>query len=298
MIIDDDEDGVKTINVYALFRNSEKHIARTLEQFANLTSLPKLEFNFFFYENDSRDNTLSILQDWCKLFNGKVLSETLNAPSFGSVESEERVALLSYYRNKNKSMGADTYSDYSLVIDTDLTWCNSDFNALLDFMEENQNYVLAASNCRQPLKDLVFNESEDSHYDTYAFRDKIGLKGVYFADTPFYRKEDKERFQKFLPVEVNSAFGGFALFDSVPFNEEKWASFGDSEHVALCGALRSWGRIAVVPTSRPFSEIDLSTLNMENCKKIGLQQREKWNYINNLNELSVDEKYKFQFAQK
>ena len=297
MIIDEELETTK-VNVYALFRNSEKHIARTLDQFANLTSLPKLEFNFFFYANDCEDNTVTILEDWSCFYGAKIVYEKLDAPKFGSVVSEIRTALLAYYRNKNKAMGKNTQSRYSLVVDSDLTWGNNDFNALLDFMEENQHYVMATSNCRQNVPDLVFGETKDSYYDIYCFRDKVSLGGVYFADTPFYRKEDKERFQNLLPVEVNSAFGGLALIDSTAFNDEQWASFGESEHVALCGALRSWGRIAVVPTSRPFSQIDLSTLNMENCKKIGMQERERWDYINHLNELSIDKKYNFEFAQK
>lgn len=288
----------KVINVYALFRDSEAHIHRTLEQIANLTSLPKLEFNFFFYENDSTDKTRQILQDWCSLYGGKLLYEELGAPKFGSVESSERTALLSYYRNKNKAMGVATESNYSLVLDSDLVWGNSDFLALLDFMEENQNFVMAASNCRQNIQDLVFGETSDSHYDIYAFRDKISLGGVYFADTPFYRKEDKEKFQKLLPVEVNSAFGGFSLFDSYAFDKTQWASYGESEHVALCGELRSWGRIAIIPTSKPVAEVDLTRLNMENCKKIGEQQREKWEYVNKVGVLSQSGEFLFKFKQR
>lgn len=290
------ESTIKNINVYGLFRNSEPHIHRTLEQLSNLTQIENCNFSFYFYANDCKDNTVNILTDWNSLYGGKLLYEQLNAPSFGSVESAERVALLSYYRNKNKAMGKDSPSDYSLVVDTDLIWGNNDFLALLDFMEENQHFVMATSNCRQPLPDLVFGETEDSFYDVYCFRDKIGLKGVYFADTPFYRKEDKERFQNLLPVEVNSAFGGFALFDSHAFDNEKWTTFGESEHVAFCGELRSYGRIAIVPTSRPFSHVDLSKLNMENCKKIGEQQREQWGFVNQLDKLSRAEE--FGFARK
>lgn len=287
------ESEIKKINVYALFRNSEKHISRTLDQIANLTTLPNLEFQFFFYSNDCKDNTPNILRDWCALFGGKFLYEELNAPSFGSVESTERVALLSYYRNKNKMMGIGTESDYSLVIDSDLIWSNSDFNALLDFMEENQNYVAATSNCRQNIADLVFGESEDSFYDIFCLRDKINLGGIYFSDSPFYRKEDKERFQNLLPVEVNSAFGGLGLFDSYAFDKEKWSTFGESEHVAFCGELRSYGKIAIVPTSKPFSEVDLTKINMENCKKIGLQQREKYDFVNRLADASKSEEFVF-----
>jgi hypothetical protein len=36
---------------------------------------------------------------------------------------------------------------------------------------------------------------------------------------------------------------------------------------------------------------------MDNCKKIGQQQRDKFTYINKLNHLSKSDAYEFKFAQ-
>ena len=46
------------ISVYALWRDSESHIHRTLNQLEDLEKLG-FDFEYFFYENDSKDNTVS-----------------------------------------------------------------------------------------------------------------------------------------------------------------------------------------------------------------------------------------------
>ena len=122
---------MSTINTYALWRDSSEHIERTLAQLDSLISLQGFQFNFFFYENDSKDDTIAQLKSWKEKVAGRatveILSEKLNAPRFGSVPSNVRTAMLSYYRNKNKGMGAKVNSDYSLVIDSDLAWTQQDF---------------------------------------------------------------------------------------------------------------------------------------------------------------------------
>jgi hypothetical protein len=156
---------------------------------------------------------------------------------------------------------------------------------------------MATSNCRQNIPDLIFGESSDSFYDLYCLRDKNYLNGVYFSDSPFLDMQDREDFKNSKPVEVMSAFGGVALIDSYAFDKEKWGSMGDSEHLMLCGALSQYGKIAVVPTSKPRTEIDLATINMENCKKIGEKQKYKILFANQLNKLAQNDKYMFQFQE-
>ena len=51
-----------TIAVYALWRDSQSHIQRTLNQFEDLESLD-FNFEYYFYENDSKDDTVLILKD-------------------------------------------------------------------------------------------------------------------------------------------------------------------------------------------------------------------------------------------
>ena len=63
-----------TIAVYSLWRDSEPHIHRTLSQLEDLEALD-YDFEYYFYENDSKDNTASILIDWTVNREGTLLME-------------------------------------------------------------------------------------------------------------------------------------------------------------------------------------------------------------------------------
>ena len=82
------------ISVFCIWRDSEKSIHKTLKQLESLESLETFSFSFYFYENDSSDNTVEILSNWMSSRNGKILSENLGAKKFGSVEDPERMIFL------------------------------------------------------------------------------------------------------------------------------------------------------------------------------------------------------------
>jgi Fe2+ or Zn2+ uptake regulation protein len=54
----------KKVSVFCLWRDSEKTIYKTLKQLENLESIEGFEFSYFFYENDSKDNTVKIIEEW------------------------------------------------------------------------------------------------------------------------------------------------------------------------------------------------------------------------------------------
>ena len=75
----------KKVSVFCIWRDSEKTIDRTLKQLESLESLQNYEFSYYFYENDSEDNTKSVLGNWLIDRSGSFLSEKLSAKKFGSV---------------------------------------------------------------------------------------------------------------------------------------------------------------------------------------------------------------------
>lgn len=286
------------INVYALWRDSSEHISRSLAQLAALTELKHFEFRFFFYENDSQDGTLKTLNEWRDLMAQKgvsvdIITEVLHAPKFGSVPSNVRTSILSYYRNKNKLMGKGVESDYSLVVDSDLEWTTNDFMELFGAIRLRDSTVMATSNCRQNVPDYVFGETDDSYYDVYCLRDKWGNGGIYFANAPFYSKADNERFLAGAPVEVKSGFGGLALIRSSAFNQVQWSADLHSEHVNFCYDLGNFGKILAVPTSKPFATVDLARLNLDKCREIAQSERQNYEHGNQLRQWSVDSKWNF-----
>ena len=288
------------VNVYALWRDSSEHIQKTLGQLEALTKLDQFRFNFFFYENDSKDDTLERLQEWKRNIDNKagyvgILSEKLGAPKFGSVPSNMRTAMLSYYRNKNKEMShGGELSNYSLVLDTDLTWkAETDFLELFGALRFKESTEMVTSNCRQNVLDYVFNQSVDSYYDVYCLRDKWGNGGMYFANTPFYDEADNAKFLSGAPVEIKSGFGGLAMLKSKVFDKVKWSADLHSEHVNFCYDVGNYGKILAVPTSRPFAEIDLGKLNLDNCAEIAKNERQNYENGNQLRKASVHSKWCF-----
>ena len=274
------------INTQALFRNSEAHLPRVLKQMNQLKEVANISFNF--YENDSTDNTLQILKD----FGANVFSEKLDAPFFGSVESNVRTSLLAYYRNKLKRLAGHVEEDYVLLIDTDLFFSSEHLDGLIETIEGG-DCAMVTPNTLQNVPDWMFNRSEKSYYDVYCFRDRFGSNGAYFSSCPFYNKRDMMQWCDGDPVKTNSSFGGFALIRSEIYNRVWWSSDFHSEHVNFCGEVNQFGDILCDPKITPHVEIDLAKYNLENMKKIAEQQRANFDVANSLHDASVKGNYDF-----
>ena len=52
------------ITIISIFRDSEKTIHNCLKQLDELEKNTKASFEYFFYENDSKDKTKEILDKW------------------------------------------------------------------------------------------------------------------------------------------------------------------------------------------------------------------------------------------
>ena len=121
------------ISVFSLFRDSEKHIKKLLSMLDSIESCTDASFEYFFYENDSKDNTLQILNKWLKTKTNKILSEKLNATKFGSTLHAERMIHMSRIGNKMLDLGKDSDSDYSIILDSDLSFYKNIVNDFLSF---------------------------------------------------------------------------------------------------------------------------------------------------------------------
>jgi hypothetical protein len=290
------------INVLALWKNSENHIQRTLYQLDNLLTLPDFEFQFFFYGNDHRDRTNTILEEW-KTSHPELLIinqyEELGAPSFGSVTSNVRTAMLAHFRNKCKRLATGYDSIYSLVIDTDLEWDNDDFLALYYTHCDREIYPIvgALGSTVQNLEDYTFGNAAESVYDIFCMRDREGSACMYFADSPFPIKSDNDDFRNGKPVKVMAAFGGMGLYRSEIYNQCTYYGQAASEHVSLSYQMSKFGDLYVVPSCRPRTDIDLSKLNLPACENIGRENLKRFRIENKLREWSAADKYEFEFKK-
>ena len=234
------------ISIFSLWRDSEDYIRRTLKQLEDLeTEYPEIEFSYFFYENDSIDNTVQILSEWLKSRKGKMLSENISFPKEGSVMTASRMKKMAYYRNRMIELGRFIKSDYSIVFDSDVIF---DKKIIKQFLSKIDNEtIMYTPYISQNIKCKLCNCGTDSYYDIAALYDQYNHRGLIWSCNPFVNVFDRQNFATNKPVEVNSAFGGFAFIKSFPLNFCNWRSTGDIEHVLFCEEIKKYGKIKVYP---------------------------------------------------
>lgn len=263
---------MKKISVFCIFRDSESHLGSLFSQLESLEKLEGYAFSYFFYENDSLDNTPSLLKNWLIGREGNVLCEKLGTEKFGSVAITSRINNLTLARNKCKDLSKDNSTDYSLLIDSDIEFSDFSFLNLIAAMECSKNAVYVSCNVRQNIPDFTFGRSGDSYYDSYCFRDRYGNAGLYWSFCPFKRKEDRFYWSLGIPIRVASAFGGFSLVKSEVFNLVKWSNDLNSEHVNFCFDIGEHGFLYICPTAFVKTEVDLSRYDLAEFQKIAQQQ--------------------------
>lgn len=197
------------IAAFCIFRDSEKSLDTLFSQLEGIEK--KYDLSYFFYENDSVDCTVDRLNNFLSNRNGKLKSEKLGAPKFGSVTNPERMSLLCSCRNKCKLL-ADGEYDCALIFDSDIKFSVDNLDRHWERMRDS-SIVMSTPNIRQNIPDYTDYYSGDSYYDIYPFKDFYGNNGLYFSDCPSMRYSDIEEWRSGNIIDVNSAFGGFALVD-------------------------------------------------------------------------------------
>jgi hypothetical protein len=234
------------ISVFSLWRDSESYIYRSLKQLESIEEQNQdIEFSYFFYENDSTDNTASILSSWISTRKGKLLSENISFPKEGTVMTESRMKKMAYYRNRMIELGKFIKTDYSIIFDSDVIFDSNVVKQLLSKVD--QETVMYTPYISQNIKCKLCKCGKDSYYDIAALYDKYNHHGLIWSCNPFVNIFDRQNLAMNNPIEVNSAFGGFVLIKSFPLNFCNWRTNGEVEHVLFCEEIRKYGKIKVYP---------------------------------------------------
>lgn len=267
------------ISVLSLFRDSEKTIDRTLSQLSSLEKNTDANFSFYFYENDSIDNTLQILLNWAASRNARVVSEKLNYPRFGSVSSTQRFELMSYYRNKLFDTVRPIESDYTLLLDSDVIIYDNLINDYMKYFTNNvvmctPNTVVNTIECKMGLSGPVY-------YDSLALIDSYGYPGMTWSSCPFYKKEDRDNWISGKPIKVKSAFAGAALIKTKILNEVNWTLYDPvCEHWAFCGKINRYGDIISIPSIVCNVESCIDDIPQSHIDAVISSQRRNYDFIN------------------
>ena len=249
------------ISIFSLFRDSGEFIHSCLGNLEKLEKQTNASFKYFFYENDSIDQTVEILSQWMENRNGKFLSETLNAPKFGSTLQKERMLLLSNVRNKMAALDQDKDSEFSVIFDSDVNFQPGIINDFLEF--KDLNFSMLTSNIRQNVPCKMGAGTKDSYYDSSILYDKNGMQCMTWSDNPFYDTPDRNLYEQSKPIQVNRAFGSFAFLKTKYFSQCPWSSKGESEHLSFCDKLSKLAPIYFIPSIRPTVSIEQKKWNQE-----------------------------------
>jgi cellulose synthase/poly-beta-1,6-N-acetylglucosamine synthase-like glycosyltransferase len=260
------------ITVFSLWRDSEPYIDKALSNIKALEANNKeVEFEYYFYENDSEDNTKKILEEFLQDRKGKFISEDLGAVKFGSTIDAQRMKSMAKYRNNILYTAKPMDSDYCIIWDSDVDFEPDILNNFLKYKDEG---AMLCPNIRQNVPCVMGSGDNDTYYDSLSLVDKYGIQCMTWASNPFYDEQDRAKYEEGLPIEVTSAFGGFVLIRTELLNKEgiEWFSRGALEHWGLCARIKDIAKekIIFLPSIRvqvqiPKSEIDYHKASMESA---------------------------------
>ncbi len=267
----------KKISFFSLFRDSEAYLPDLIKILEEMERVTDADFSYFFYENDSKDRTVEILEKWIKPRKGKILSEDVNEKKYESTLEPSRVIKMARIRNKMANLGKPVDSDYTIVLDSDIKFNPNIVNQYLSYCD--LNFSMLTPNIRQNVPCKMGSGDTDSYYDSWSLVDKEENQCMTWASNPFYRTKDRDLFNKGSPIEVNKSFGGIVFIKSKYFNQVNWFSNGQLEHWHFCDMLRDYAPIFFLPKITPETHVDKSVWEHED-KVVSHQKfllESKWN---------------------
>jgi len=264
------------ISVLSMFRDSEDYLQSALERLSLLESSdPSIDFEYFFYENDSVDATVSILEKWLSDREGAVCSESLGKPKFSQSTSVERQIDMTSYRNSMLAIAKPLDSDYSIILDSDVEFPPTLVEQYLAYF--SAEIAMVTPNVLQNIKCKMFDPWQDSYYDSFALMDRFGNHGMTWACNPFFNLHDRIRWVNKQPVEVKSAFGGCPMIKSDVLNRVEWSTDGGCEHWNFCRDVSSYGKIIVAPSVEvrvSLSDSVIDSISPDHMRSVVEHQRQ------------------------
>ena len=239
------------LHVISLFRDSAHYLARTLR---NLEALERRhQLAYFFYENDSVDDTVARLRAWMQDREGVLITETLHAKKFARTRERERTAALAFYRSRILPAAVRVPSDWTLLLDSDVDFPETLIEEFMSWADPRIAMLTPRTEFESTCRMCDPPCGRSAYYDTFALRDRSDRRGMIISCNPFWADEDRRAWERGDPVEVHCAFAGAALIRSDVLARCEWRSVGDCEHVVFAEQVRKMGRIVALPAVRTFT---------------------------------------------
>ena len=221
-----------------------KRIGETVRHFA--------DWRAFVVENDSTDGTKDVLREWFDEHPENVVVQMCDngRPHLHGFE-RDRVVALADYRNRCRELVREHYpeADYVLAVDLD-AWSGWSVHGVINGMGWHQRLpkagCLASVSLFKHAGTLIEGKAPWAHYDNWAFRG-IGWTPRFGPWFTFWIPPVGAP-----PIQVNSAFGGLAIYKTQPYLEAEYSGDnGDCEHVNYHREMQSKGwQIFLNPAQR------------------------------------------------
>jgi len=220
-----------TVVICGIARDISKNIIATIARVERLGQMFE-DYRVVIYENDSTDGTDIVLREWeSQNYKVKIISEKLGDTKYESNTDIERLTALADYRNNylhHIFNGETIVPDYIVVADLDLPggWsyegiCNS-------FGYDNWSVMGSNGLLYGILEGSTDGEMRRVYYDSLAFRRQGHPEPHVSSDINaiVYNRGES-------PIQVDSCFGGLALYKSDAFRHGARYSGPDCDHVEL-----------------------------------------------------------------
>ena len=237
------------VAICGLARNIGKILPLTKARIQSLARRFR-DYTVLVYENDSSDETKSLLAEWAAEDPAHVVVELEHHDRPHLVGFEpERTQALAEYRTRLQQMVREHCpdADYIIMLDMDLLggWSLTGIMNGIGWLSQNQSWAAmgSVSIFRHP-RLTVGKDTPWCHYDAWAYRwlgwtSRIGPWFTFWLPPPGA-----------LPIEVNSAFGGLAIYKTAAWLSGEYTG-GDCEHVGLHRTMKEKGwKVFINPSQR------------------------------------------------
>jgi glycosyltransferase involved in cell wall biosynthesis len=225
----------KSVLIYSIVRNMGQGVNKYYNQIkAIVDASPEYDFYLSIYENDSTDNTKSLLfsKDWSFFQGVSITTENIKTKLYKSVKDAQRVENLSNARNKAiEAAGFIDRVDYVLMVEGDNSFKVEAARHLLTFRELVPDFDVVSAVSIRPT---------GTHYDWWATR-----------TTPFFNPNSSDLDPEYSSKEYGeyySTSNGLCLYRAKPFQDgirHGWINSltneFDCEMVVLCQNFRNAG---------------------------------------------------------
>lgn len=208
-----------SVFICGIVRDIECNVRHLVARIKNLASLFKSS-NYYFYENDSTDNTVSLFRQFLELDSEKLETGKLYDKSL------QRRINMARARNKYLVQAKEAKADYTIVIDTDVHGGYS-YDGIANSI--SYGYDVITSN------GLIYENNTRLFYDTWAYRKFNNENDL--GEIPNLLKLDRGD----APIRVFSGFGGMAVYNQSIQHPGLSYTSEDCDHVTLHKQMRKVG---------------------------------------------------------